>query len=270
MKHEAVIIERDYLACEGVWLLRLNHPESSNALSYEVIDALVTALKLADSDNSCRVVMMTGEGKSFCAGGDVKAMKNRSGMFAGEAFELKRLYENGIQLIPKTIEAFTKPLIALVNGAAIGAGCDLACMADIRLASEDARFGETFARLGLVPGDGGAFFLSRIVGYSRAMEMFLSAKIYSSSEALEMGLVSRVVPGDELLIAGAELAKTIAANAPVAVALVKRALKESRMHSLETHLDLISTYQALAQRTQDHFEGVDALLEKRTPKFQGK
>lgn len=270
MSKEAVIVEKDYLSYEGIWLLRLNHPESSNALSYEVIDALITALKVADSDHSCRVVMLTGEGRSFCAGGDVKAMKNRSGMFAGESFELKRLYENGIQLIPKTIEAFTKPLIALVNGAAIGAGCDLACMADLRLASSEARFGETFVKLGLVPGDGGAFFLSRIVGYSRAMEMFLTGKLYNSAEALEMGLVSQVVPAGELLKVGASLAHSIAANAPVAVALVKRALKESRLHSLESHLDLISTYQAITQRTEDHFEGVDAILSKRAPKFKGK
>ncbi len=266
----AVLIDKSCQGNEGIWLLTLNRSETSNALSYEVIDALVAALELAQSDDSCRVVMLTGEGKSFCAGGDVKAMKNRSGMFAGESYELKRLYENGIQRIPRAIESFHKPLIALVNGAAIGAGCDLSCMADLRLASKSARFGETFAKLGLVPGDGGAFFLSRIVGYSKAMEMFLTARLYSAQEALAMGLVSKVSEEGELIRDGLELAKSIASNAPVAVSLVKRALKESRNQSLGTHLDLISSYQAISQRTADHFEGVNALLEKREAKFQGK
>lgn len=190
-------------------------------------------------------------------------------MFAGESYELKRRYQNGIQRIPLAIEKFDKPLIALVNGAAIGAGCDLACMADIRLASEEARFGETFCKLGLVPGDGGAFFLSRVVGHTKAMEMFLTGDLYNAQAALAMGLVSQVVSVDELLDAGLKLALKIAANAPVALALTKRALKEARTQEIHSHLEMIATYQGIAQRTHDHFEGVAALLQKRPPQFQG-
>lgn len=266
----AVLVDKNIENQQGIWLLTLNRPETSNALSYEVIDALVHALSLADKDPSCRVVLLTGSGKSFCAGGDVKAMKDRSGMFAGDSFELKRLYENGIQRIPRAIESFTKPLVALVNGAAIGAGCDLSCMADLRIASDKALFGETFAKLGLVPGDGGAFFLSRIVGYSKAMEMFLTARLYGALEASQMGLVSEVCTQEELLSKGIQLASTIAGNAPIAVSMVKQALKEARSQSLNSHLDLISTYQSISQRTSDHFEGVEALLQKRAPNFQGK
>ena len=267
---QPVLIEKNVKAKSGIWLLTLNCPQSSNALSDEVIDGLLDALEQATLDETCHAVLLTGAGKSFCAGGDVKAMKSKSGMFAGESFELKKRYQRGIQRIPLCLEQFDKPLIALVNGAAIGAGCDLCCMADLRIASHSARFGETFARLGLVPGDGGAFFLSRIVGYTKAMEMFLTAELYSAESALQMGLVSKVTAPEDLLNEGIELALRITQNAPIALSLVKRALKEVRTQSIQSHLDMISTYQGIAQRTSDHFEGVDALIEKRSPKFTGK
>lgn len=265
----AVLIDKKVQGHEGIWLLTLNHPEASNAINDEMIAQLEEVLHLATQDQSCRVIMLTGAGKSFCAGGDVKAMKDRSGMFAGDPYELKRRYQAGIQRIPLAMEKCDKPIIALVNGAAIGAGCDLACMADLRLAAQSARFGETFCKLGLVPGDGGAYFLSRIIGYSRALEMFLTGDIYNAQAALEMGLVTKICPDNELLSSGIELARRIAANAPVAISLTKRAIKESRRQELSSHLELIASYQGISQRTSDHFEGVNALLEKRTPEFKG-
>lgn len=141
----------------SLWIT-LNRPEASNAYSSGMVSALVEVLKYADIDNGIRVIILTGSGKNFCAGGDIKAMRGKTGMFSGESNELREAYQAGIQQIPIAISQLRTPLIAMVNGAAIGAGCDLAAMCDLRVASSEAIFAETFARVGLVPGDGGAFF----------------------------------------------------------------------------------------------------------------
>ena len=154
---------------QGIQLLTLNLPEKRNPLNDQTIVELVDALKIADRDPKVRVILLTGAGKGFSSGGDIKAMRDRIEMFAGESYELKERYQVGIQQIPLTIEAMATPIIALVNGAAIGAGCDLACMCDLRLGTKQAKFGETFAKLGLVPGDGGTYFLPRVVGYARSL-----------------------------------------------------------------------------------------------------
>lgn len=247
----------------------LNRPQHSNALSDEMITGLCRLFREADWDEDIRVIILTGTGKTFCAGGDVNAMEEKTGMFAGNPEELRLRYTRGIQQIPLTIEALQTPLLAMVNGAAIGAGCDLACMCDIRLGCCHSRFGETFAKLALVPGDGGTFFLQRVVGYAKAMELSLTGRIVSAEEALKIGLLNDLVEESALKKEMETLASAIAANSPIAVSMIKKALRQARTAEISGHLDLLAAFQGITQRTEDHFEGVRALKEKRQPHFRG-
>jgi len=241
----------------------LNRPHCSNAFSDEMISELCRLLREADWDDDVRVIILTGAGKSFCAGGDVKAMEEQTGMFAGDPEELRRRYTKGIQQIPLTIEALHTPIIAMVNGPAIGAGCDLACMCDIRMGCRNSRFGETFATLALVPGDGGTFFLQRVVGYAKAMELSLTGRIITADEALALGLLNHLVETDALKKETEKMALSIAANSPVAVSMIKKAIRQARTAEISGHLDLLAAFQGITQRTDDHFRRVRALKEKR-------
>lgn len=262
-----------YLQCSlanGIMELTLNRPEAANAFHLPMIDELIATLEAADIDESVRVIVITGAGKNFCAGGDVKAMETKAEMFSGEPDELRRNYQKGIQRIPKTMEALQTPTVAVVNGAAIGAGCDFAAMCDLRVGNTKTKMGETFTKLALVPGDGGTYFLPRVVGYAKAMEMFLTGRIYSGEELKSMGLLNEQYGEDEdLMEKGLELAKTIAANAPTAIQMTKKALKLGHLKDLQTSLDLLAAFQGITQRTADHFEGLKALQEKRAPEFKG-
>ena len=264
MSNSKIILDKK----NNIAKITLNRPEASNALDEEMITALVTTLNELDQDNTIRCILLTGAGKNFCAGGDVKKMLNKEGMFAGESNELRERYKRGIQQIPLTFERLSTPVIAVVNGAAIGAGLDLACMCDIRVSSPQAKYGETFVKLGLVPGDGGTWFLQRVVGYPKAVEMTLTANVYNSKQALEMKLVTYV--GDDFEDKALELATQISANAPVAVQMVKRSLQHARNSSLQASLDLLAAYQGIAQRTEDHFKGVKALMDKSQPEYKHK
>jgi len=241
----------------------LNRPNCSNAFSDEMISELCRLLREADWDDDIRAIILTGAGKSFCAGGDVKAMDEKTGMFAGDPEELRRRYTKGIQQIPLTIEALHTPIIAMVNGPAIGAGCDLACMCDIRMGCRNSRFGETFATLALVPGDGGTFFLQRVIGYAKAMELSLTGRIITADEALAMGLLNDLVETGALKKETEKLALSIAANSPVAVSMIKKAIRQARTAEISGHLDLLAAFQGITQRTDDHFRRVRALKEKR-------
>ena len=243
----------------------LNRPHCSNAFSDGMITELCGLLREADWDDDVCVIVLTGAGKAFCAGGDVKAMEEKTGMFAGDPEGLMRRYTRGIQQIPLTIEALHTPLVAMVNGAAIGAGCDLACMCDIRVGCRHSRFGETFATLALVPGDGGTFFLQRVVGYAKAMELSLTGRIVLAEEALALGLLNQLVEVEELKAATRRLALTIAANSPVAVSMIKKAIRQARTAEISGHLDLLAAFQGITQRTEDHFERIRALKQKWQP-----
>lgn len=248
----------------------LNRPESSNAFTLTMIDELCSLLRNLDEDQNVRVIVFKGEGKHFCAGGDIKAMESKKEMFAGESNELRLRYEYGIQQIPLAMERLQTPTIAMVNGAAIGAGCDFACMSDIRIGHEKTKMGETFSKLALVPGDGGTYFLPRVVGYTKAMEMFLTGKIYSAKECYDMCLLNKLVDSSEIESETKAMAEMIAANAPIALSLTKKALKASYLKDLQTSLDMLSSFQGITQRTEDHFEGIKAFKEKRSPEFKGK
>lgn len=247
----------------------LNNPDQMNAITNDMINSLTEVLTHADFDQNIRVVVLTGKGKNFCAGGDIKAMEEKSGMFAGESNELRARYQHGIQRIPQCMENISVPVIAMVNGAAVGAGCDLSMMCDVRVGHNKTKFAETFTRMGLVPGDGGTFFLQRIVGYSKAMQMFLTAKAIEGKEALDYGLLNFLFEESAMEEETKKLADSISANSPVAQRLTKKAMKVSYLHDLQTSLDMLASFQGISQRTADHFEAIKSFKEKRSPHFSG-
>ncbi|MBC8068975.1 MAG: enoyl-CoA hydratase/isomerase family protein [Deltaproteobacteria bacterium] len=256
---------------EGVLAtITLDRPEARNAYSSEMVDSLVAALDAAERDDAIRAIVLTGAGKAFHAGGDLKQMQAASGMFAGDPVALRRQYIEGIQRVPRRLAQLDKPIVAAINGAAIGAGLDLACMCDLRVVARGAQLGSTFVKVGLVPGDGGAYFLARTIGFSRALELVLTGRLVDADEAAAIGLVHRVVEPDQLAHAARELALAVAANAPLAVRLTKRAAYRSWDLDLDTALELAATYQGVVQNTADHREAVAAILGKRPPAFTGR
>ncbi|BBX90331.1 crotonase/enoyl-CoA hydratase family protein [Mycolicibacterium boenickei] len=234
-----------------VWTIDL--PDVGNAITgTDVIEAFESGVDTANRDNTIRAVVLTGAGKIFSAGGNVKEMADRQGMFGLDAIDQRRAYIDGIQRIPRVLGRLEVPLIAAVNGAAIGAGCDLAMMCDIRIASERASFAESFVQLGLIPGDGGTWFLPRAIGYARAAELTFTGERIDATTALEWGLVSRVVPHDELLSEARTLADRIAVNPPHALRMAKRLLQESTTGTLESTLSMAAAMQPLAHHDTEH------------------
>ena len=258
-----------YEVAGPVATITLDRPDARNAYSAAMVTSLVAAIDAAERDDVVRCIVLTGAGQAFHAGGDLKAMRDSSGMFEGGPIVLRRQYVDGIQTVPRRLAACEKPMVAAINGAAIGAGLDLACMCDIRIASDRAKLGSTFVKVGLVPGDGGAYFLARVIGFSRALELVLTGRVIDTDEALRIGLVTEVVPADALLPRATQLAESIAANAPLAVRLTKRAAYKSWDADLDTALELAASYQGMVQNTADHRRAVEAILGKTTPRFEG-
>ena len=232
-------------------------------------DAFAAACDAINADMDVRCVILTGAGRAFSAGGDIKAMKDKTGTFGGTAPAIADGYRNNIHKILRALHGLRVPLIAAVNGPAIGLGCDLACLADLRLASERARFGVTFLRLGIIPGDGGAWILPRVIGEARAAELFYTGEVIDARTALEWGLVSRVVADDALMAEARALAARIAAMPPHALRQAKNLMRQGRHTSYDTALEMAANAQALMHVTADHIEGVEALLDKRQPVFRG-
>jgi enoyl-CoA hydratase/carnithine racemase len=245
----------------GVVTLTLNDPETRNALSSKSQwQAIVSAIDRVAADMAARCVILTGAGSAFCAGGNVKDMKNKSGIAGGDGNTIREGYRSGIQQIPLAFARLDVPVIAAVNGPAIGAGCDLACMADIRIASEKAKFAESFVKLGIIPGDGGAWLLPRVVGYAKAAELTFTGETIDAQAALACGLVSRVVPADQLMAEARALAERIAANSGAALRMAKRLLREGQHTRIDTLLELSAAMQALAHQTPEHAAAIDAFL----------
>lgn len=254
----------------SVTRITLNLPERCNPISdNDVIDALLDAVHEANRDQAVRAVILTGVGTAFSSGGDLSKMKPGTGLRGNRPIETDRNYRDGIQRLPLAFQALEVPVIAAVNGPAVGAGCDLACMCDIRIASPKAFFAESFVRVGLVPGDGGAWLLPRIVGWSRATEMALTGRSIDAATALDWGMVSRVVEPDSLDTVAMEIAEEIAANPSRAVRMTKRLLRVSQDASLATVLNLSAAFQALAHETDDHAEAISAFLGRRPASFTG-
>ncbi|MEO1170971.1 MAG: crotonase/enoyl-CoA hydratase family protein [Myxococcota bacterium] len=255
---------------EHVATLTLNRPESRNPISdLEMVDAITGAAERINRDKTVRVLVITGAGKAFSAGGNVKHMRDKTGMFAGSPAEISTAYRQGIQRIPRAIFNLEVPTIAAVNGAAVGAGCDLAMMCDIRLAGPHAKFAESFVKLGIIPGDGGAWFLSRVTSSSRAAEMLFTGEAIDADTAAAWGIVSKVCPGDTLLDEAQALAARIAVNPPWAVRMTKRLLRASADSSLDSMLNQCANAQALAHHTRDHQEALSAFFDKRTGDYLG-
>lgn len=243
---------------DGIATLTLNSPGTRNALSSErQYGAIESACKRVEADRSIRAVVLAARGKAFCAGGNIKAMLDRARDGAIGPDEERHNYKEGIHRIPRALHDLEVPVIAAVNGAAIGAGLDLACMCDLRIASEEAVFASSFVKLGIVPGDGGAWLLQRIVGVSKAAEMIFTGDPIGPHEALDCGLVSKVVPGHVLMDEAMALARRIAANSGPALRMSKRLLREAQTARLETILELSAAFQAIAHSTKDHHKRIE-------------
>jgi len=250
-------------AADGVLTLTLNRPEALNSFNVEMKAALLSALKDAGRDKSVRVVVLTGAGRAFSAGQDLKERQQADAADLGT--ELRVRY-NPIVLAMRRME---KPVIGAINGVAAGAGISVALACDIRIASEAASFIEVFGRVGLVPDTGSSWFLPRLVGYARAVEMSFTTDPVDAQTAERIGLVNRVVPADQLMAESSALASRLARSAPIAMALAKRALNRSLETNLEQALEFEAELQSIAGRSKDYDEGVAAFVEKRPPNFTG-
>lgn len=251
--------------------LTIDRPETRNALG-EIgdIGLWVDAAAAINADREVRAVILTGAGKAFSAGGNVKAMRERGGMFEGGAAAIRENYRRTVHRIVRSVWSIEVPVIAAVNGPAIGLGNDVACLADTRIAAKSAIFGVTFLKIGLVPGDGGAWLLPRIIGLAKASELFFTGDTIDAEEALRIGLVSRVVEDADLLTAARALAERMAAQPPDVLRLTKKLLREGIHASFDNVLDMSAGFQALAHLTEDHQEAIAAFFEKRPAVYHGR
>lgn len=248
--------------------LTMNQPETRNALTgNNAVQEFVDACDAIRLDTTIRCVIVTGAGPVFCSGGNVKDMQR---FFTQDIKPdlIREEYRNGIQRLPKALYNLDVPVIAAINGPAIGAGLDLTCMCDIRIASDKATFAESFVKVGIVPGDGGAWLLPRAVGMSKASEMAFTGEALNAQEALACGLVSRVVAPEALMEEALKLARKITANPGAVLRMTKRLLREGERSSLESLLELSAGYQAIAHKTAAHKEAVMSFVEKRPAKFE--
>ncbi|MBL8260153.1 MAG: enoyl-CoA hydratase/isomerase family protein [Candidatus Competibacteraceae bacterium] len=243
--------------------LTLNRDDVRNALTgTALIDDIVAVADWVNRCDDISALVITGAGSAFSAGGNIKDMAERGGDFAGDAAEVATRYRRGIQRIPLALQRVEIPIIAAVNGPAIGAGFDLANMADVRIASIRARFGETFLNLGIVPGDGGAWFLQRLIGYQQAFELTLSGRLIDASEAKALGIVLEVVEAERLLARSNELAARFASQPPKALRLTKRLMKMAQRMELRDFLDLCAAFQGMCHNEPEHWEAVGRLRGK--------
>ena len=260
----------DFLVFEQdgpVVTLTMNQPGKRNPLTGNTaVEELLRAIDRIEANPDVRCVILTANGPSFSAGGDVKAMQRQATPEVGE-MEIRQEYRRGIQRLPLALFNLEVPVIAAINGHAIGAGLDLACMCDIRIASEKAVFAESFVKLGIIPGDGGAWLLPRTIGLARAAELAFTGDTIDAQQALAWNLVSRVVPHEQLMPAALELAGRIVANPSHALRLTKRLMREALHSRLDTVLELSAVFQAVSHKTDDHREAVAAFLDKRAAQY---
>ena len=261
---KSVLYEQD----DRIVKIALNRPDTRNALSGDIIEGLVEYIQKADKDKNVGCVILTGAGKSFSSGGNLQEIKDMTTKDQMTQAQLEDWYRFGIQKIPLTMNSIDVPVIAAVNGHAIGAGNDLCTMCDIRIAGEDAKFSESFLRIGIIPGDGGSWFLPKIIGLARANEMILTCDVLGANKALDWGLVSKVVPNENLIVEAQQLAKKIASQPPEASRRAKRLLRMSQNVPLQDALEMAASQQSMLQQLDDHREAIDALLEKRKPNYK--
>ncbi len=250
--------------------LTFTRDDVRNALTgTALVEDILTTLAWANLTPEVSVLILTGDGHAFSAGGNVRQMRDREGLFSGSVLEIQDQYRRGIQQLPLAMQRAEIPLIAAINGPAIGAGMDLACMCDLRIGSSKTLLGETFLNLGIIPGDGGAWFLPRLVGYQRAAELIFTGRLVKADEALELGLLLEITEPGQLLIRTRELATQIAAQPPQALRLCKRLLQVGQRQELPDFLDQSAAFQGMAHHSADHLEAVNAFLEKRPAEYKG-
>lgn len=256
-----------YAQLGHVVTLTMNQPDRRNPLTGNTaVEEFLAAIARIEADADVHAVILTGADPAFSAGGDIRIMQRQSAPEM-EPARIRQDYRRGIQRLPLALFNLEVPVIAAINGPAIGAGLDLACMCDLRIASERAKFAESFVKLGLVPGDGGAWLLPRVIGMARAAELAFTAEVIDAPRALEWGLVSRVVPHATLMEEACALADSIAQHPTQAMRMTKKLMREALHTRLDTLLELSAAYQALAHKTPEHAEAVAAFLEKRAPRF---
>lgn len=249
----------------------LNRPDSRNAIgTLEDCNDLAAALRRGNDDPEVSVIILTGAGKSFCAGGDLKAIRERTGIGPQSPPDATRLnYRRGVHHVIRTLADLEVATVAAINGHAMGLGLDIAALCDTRYAAASAKMASNFVKVGIIPGDGGAWILTQAIGPMRAAELALTGDMIDAEEAQRIGLVSRIVPDDQLLDEARKFAERVAVNPPRAVRLAKRLLREAQHARLHDVLELSAAFQALAHETADHKEAVDAFSTKRAPKFTG-
>jgi enoyl-CoA hydratase/carnithine racemase len=263
MNFDNILFNREDRA---VWIT-LNRPEKLNAFGGSMREELFTALDVAGNDEHVRAIVITGAGRGFCAGGDIEFMAELQKRDDAEAF--RSLLESGRRVVSR-IRSIEKPVIAMVNGVAAGAGLNLALACDIRIASETARFSQAFTKIGLHPDWGGTFFLPRLVGTANACELIFTGDMIGAQDGLNMGLLNRVVPADQLLSVTREMVEKLVCRPPRAIALAKRAIYKGIEENLEAALDYEMEAQTACFNSEDASEGIQAFIQRREPKFTGK
>lgn len=249
----------------------LNRPDSRNAIGTgQDCQDIVGALARANDDPEINAVILTGAGKAFCAGGDLKAIRERTGIGPQTPPDATRLnYKRGVHSVIRALADVEVATIAAINGPAMGLGLDIGALCDIRIAGASAKMASNFVKVGIIPGDGGAWILTNAIGATRAAELVLTGDVVDAEEAMRIGLVTRVVPDDRLLAEARAIAERIAVNPPRSIRLAKRLLREAQHGRLVDVLELSAAFQALAHETADHKEAVEAFSAKRPPKFTG-
>ncbi|WP_328810493.1 enoyl-CoA hydratase/isomerase family protein [Rhodococcus sp. NBC_00294] len=255
-----------YTVEDGVGTIVLNRPHAKNAFTLEMIESWAAALRSARRDPDVRVVVVTGAGNAFCSGIDLSVLE----AVGDEPLALKSMLTEGVHEVARAVDELSKPVIAAVNGAAVGAGMDMALMCDIRILSQSARMSEGYIRVGLVPGDGGCYYLPRLVGTSKALELLWTGDFVNANEALSMGLATSVFADDDFQAAYRAFVSRLAGLPPINVAMIKKAVQQSVHTDLRTALDLISSHLAVVHGTRDSHEARAALRERRTPLFEGR
>lgn len=255
---------------DRVATLRFDRDDVRNALTgTALVEDIVNIVDWINSDSTISCLILTGNGKAFSSGGNIKEMRDDKGTFRGTPAQIAEKYRRGIQRMSLAIHSIEIPVIAAINGPAIGAGFDLACMCDIRLGCEDTQLGEIFINLGVIPGDGGAWFLQRLVGYQKAVELTFSGRLIEAEEALQLGLLLEIVSTNQLLAKATELAQSFAAKAPQALRMTKRLMKSAQRLELADFLDLCSSYQASCHHTKDYRRAINGFIDKTNVEFKG-
>jgi 2-(1,2-epoxy-1,2-dihydrophenyl)acetyl-CoA isomerase len=268
MEFQQIIYEKS----DGIATITLNRPERMNAFTAKMIDEWYAALQDAHADPETKAVIVTGTGRGFCAGADVGGKGPLGGLQDQKRtpVENRNFLRDGVQRIPRLATLMEKPYIAAVNGAAVGAGMDMASMCDLRFAGESARFGMTYVRMGIIPGDGGAYYLPRIVGVARALDLIWTGRVFGAEEALAMGYVSAVVPDAELIDNTRDYVAKLVNGPGVAIQLAKRLVYRSLHTDVDGALELASQAMYIAQSTEDAVEGPRSFAEKREPQWKGR